>query len=146
MIRSKDKRYIKRILNVCENHNSKGRVNMGSLLVWNKRISVGPSKNDYIKSHPLNLISNRNFYKSGHAEMFVIAQALKARLPLNKATLYVAGYSKSFSTKSNLKSFNIPSSTKPCIYCQQLIKEFGIKRVVYINRKKDSFSIAEIIL
>ncbi|MGH7974895.1 MAG: deaminase [bacterium] len=88
------------------------RFSLGAVIVnGSKIISVGTNK---VKTHP----KSTHPYNSLHAEMAAI---LAAKQDISKCELYVYR-----ETKNGTRA-----TSKPCIYCQVMINEAGIKTVYY---------------
>lgn len=85
---------------------------LGAVVVdGSKIISVGANK---LKTHP----KSTHPYRSLHAEMAAI---IAAHQDLSKCSMYVYREIKS----------GVPAIAKPCIYCQLMIQEAGLKHVYY---------------
>jgi len=82
--------------------------------VNNEVISVGYNK---FKTHPT---FGSGIFGHIHAEMDAIRLALKRTNDLSKAILYVYR-----------RNYNL---AKPCVHCQKVIKQYGIRKVIYSNR------------
>ena len=95
--------------------------NVVAVILINKRlISVG--WNDTNKSHPE--MSQLNCHKKLHAELMAINK-VKHKHDLSKAQMVVYA-----ETKAGLKVLG-----KPCPYCHELIKRYGIKDVIYSSHE-----------
>ena len=110
---------------------------MSSLFVY-KNIRIGPYLNDYLKTEPLSTVANDKYKKdiliTLHAEIKVVKEMKKRGLSsriMEKGTLYVTGLSPS----------NMILTSKPCAGCMNLIKESGIKRVIYTQSSNDTLLI-----
>jgi len=90
------------------------RFGLGAVIVsGSKIISVGANK---LKTHP----KSTHPYQSLHAEMAAI---ISAHQDLSKCDIYVYRETKQ----------GVQAMAKPCIYCQTMIKEAGIRTVYYSN-------------
>lgn len=88
------------------------RFSLGAVIVdGSKIISVGANK---LKTHP----KSTHPYSSLHAEMAAI---ISARQDLSKCDIYVY---------RGIKP-GTPAMAKPCVYCQAMIQEAGIKNIYY---------------
>jgi len=98
------------------------RVRIGAVAIRKKNIiSVGHNK---IKTHPL---ISRNNYRKLHAEVSCIVGG--DRDQLRGATMYV--YRQDLNGELAM--------CKPCLMCQAILKEAGIKEVFYVDpSEKDS--------
>lgn len=85
------------------------------MFIKNKLISFGWNNID--KTHPMMNVHHE--HKKLHAELCAINRC-KHKHDLSKAVLFVYG--------ENSKGQCV---SKPCQYCEEIIKEFGIKKVVY---------------
>ena len=94
----------------------------GAVVVKSGRV-VGTGYNRY-KNHPL-FISEEHIkmHSSRHAEQVAIKEAGSNA---KGATLYVA----------RVNNQGIDRNSKPCRICQRLIKESGIKRVIFTMEEK----------
>jgi deoxycytidylate deaminase len=75
-------------------------------------------------THPLSKHPSQKL----HAEVAVIAKALSKRVNLVGSHIYVARVTK---TRQQL------SAALPCKYCYRLIKQLGIKRIIYTTYTND---------
>lgn len=103
---------MKKYLSKC-NHPTHSIV--AAIFIKGKPISFG--WNDIEKTHPI--MSNLNEHKKLHAELCAINRC-KHKHDLSKATLVVYG-----------ENTHGQCTSKPCQYCQEIIKSFGIKKVVF---------------
>ena len=98
-------------------HSEHSSHKIGAVLVKrNKVMGVGFNK---IKTHPK---SNHSF-KMIHAELSAILNASKS--DLNGCSIYVYRETKD----------NLPANSKPCLYCQRLLKDVGIREAFHTGDK-----------
>ena len=99
---------------------------IGCVLVWKGQIvSVGFNTN---RTHPLQAEYNRfrkltgtNVIHKAHAEILCLNKAMKLDISMSECTLYIY---------RELKS-GIFATAHPCPACYQMIKDCGVKRIVY---------------
>lgn len=92
---------------------------LGAVVV-KKRKPVGFGYNQPNKTHP----KSNNRFQTLHAELHAILGLTKE--DTSGATIYVYREHKN----------GLPANSKPCEFCQMIIKEAGIKRVCYTGNGK----------
>lgn len=109
---------IERIFKIAKELSKKSdhrRYHLGCVLVYkNKIIGKGTNQN---KTHP----KSNHPYHHLHAEVVAILDAKSKKNDLKGCTCYI--YRESVSGKIGM--------SKPCKYCQQMLKDHGIKEVYY---------------
>ena len=120
MITNNDLKYLK-LAEVMAEYSDYKRIHIGSCIVKKHSvISTGCNKD---KTHPIQLKYNKSlsFKKKRdniHAEIDAL---IKAQFDTENATMYVARRGRD----------NLYHMSKPCPACMEVIKESGIKRIVY---------------
>jgi len=100
-----------------ESEKSPMRYQLGAVIVKKGRV-VAKGYNNY-KTHP-KFGTRENKWRTLHAECAAVYNALKKGMNPENSVIYVY-------RKYGRKAL-------PCEHCQKIIKEFGIKKVVYTER------------
>lgn len=106
--------FAKKHLDKCDHHTH----NIVAVVVINKTlVSVG--WNNINKTHPD--MFRHSVHKKKHAEVMALNLAKHRYQDLSEAKLIVYGQTKAGNQ----------ICSKPCKYCQKIIKEYGVKEVIY---------------
>lgn len=120
MITNTDLKYLK-LAETMSNYSDYKRIHIGSCIIKKRCvISTGYNK---VKSHPIqnkynNILSFKKSKDCLHAEIDAL---IKASIDARGATMYI------FRRGND----NIYRNCKPCPACMKMIKDYGIKRIVY---------------
>ena len=105
------------------------RVKIGCVVVEHGRI-ISSGANSYTKTHPIQKRLDKLRFDGEttakvHAEVAALVPLIKNKTDLSKARIYVYREHKDGSL----------GCSRPCCGCMSLIKECGIKRVLYTNNE-----------
>lgn len=134
-IQAKDIKNINRLIRIIkvkyeEFDKNRDRFLLAAMIVNKNKISIG--FNSYVKTHPATIQPGPNYLITTHAEVDAINKWNENWEITKSTTMYVIGLN---------SSGNFCSSSKPCKGCMEKIGLFGIRNVIYINRKEKSFNI-----
>lgn len=106
--------FAKRYLHRCDHHSH----NIVAIVLVNKSV-VAVGWNNINKTHPK--MAKYSEHKKKHAEVMALSKAKTKNHDLSNAQLIVYGQTKAGNQ----------ICSKPCKYCQQIIKDYGVKEVIY---------------
>lgn len=105
---------------------------IGAMLSYKNKRSFGI--NNYVKTHPITIQPNNvRYIVTIHAEVAAINN-WNNNWNITESSLYVIGLT---------KSGNFTYSSKPCNQCMKLIKNIGVKRIIYFNFSNNNLEFIE---